>query len=390
MFSGTTWSGPSALYLENGRITRITAADSEGGANAAPSMSGWDVIDFGPDSSALPGLIDAHVHLAFDASADPVTALVKMDDSELLEHMQGAAARALSAGITTVRDLGDRSFLGVDLGRELDQHPERGPHIVAAGPPLTTVNGHCSFFGGETEGTEALRAAVRERYERGCGVVKIMASGGNMTPGSKPPHLSQYTLGELRTVVEEAHRLGLPVAAHTHGNTSILDAVDAGVDTLEHVSFLTPEGSDPHDDVLTAIVDGGVFASLTLGADPAVEFAPPPAMAAAFDDINAGWRALHERGARVVVGSDAGIAPFKPHDVLPHSVAKLRMLGFSPNEALSAVTALAAEACGVGSRKGRLAASFDADVLVVNGDPASDTSALHDIAGVVRSGVRVR
>ncbi|MEU7360572.1 MULTISPECIES: amidohydrolase family protein [Streptomyces] len=182
----------------------------------------------------------------------------------------------------------------------------------------------------------------------------------------------------------------LRVAAHAHGNRAVLDAVEAGVDTLEHVSFLTPEGCDPSDEVLTAIAGGTVFVSGTLGADPKAPGTPPMAIAAQLGRIHAGYGALHARGARLVVGSDAGIAPFKPHDVLPHAVAELRGLGLSAGAALSTVTALAAEASGLGDRKGRNRAGYDADLLVPEGDPALDAAALLNVAGVFRSGVRVR
>ncbi|ALO99373.1 hypothetical protein SHL15_8424 [Streptomyces hygroscopicus subsp. limoneus] len=114
-----------------------------------------------------------------------------------------------------------------------------------------------------------------------------------------------------------------------HGDRAVLDAVEAGVDTLEHVSFLTPEGCDPSQEVLTAIAGGTVFASGTLGADPKASGAPPMAIAAQLGRIHAGHGAPHARGARLVVGSDAGIAPFEPHDVLPHPVAELRGPGLS-------------------------------------------------------------
>ncbi|MFE0633369.1 amidohydrolase family protein [Streptomyces sp. NPDC058864] len=383
MFNGAAWSGPCALFVENGRIYKVASAYE---MHSDPYVS--EVFDFGADSCVLPGLIDTHMHLAFDASADPVTALSKTDDDGLLEQMRRAAASALSAGITSVRDLGDRAFLSVGLGKEFDEHPARGPHIVSAGPPLTPIGGHCHFFGGEAEGTDALRTAVRERGRQGCGVVKIMASGGHMTPGSKPMHASQYTADELRMVVEEAHKIGLSVAAHAHGNEAILDAVNAGVDTLEHVSFMTPEGFAPEEKVLAAIAKSDVFASVTLGFDPTVP--PPAALTAQFAKISAGYRSLHEHGTRVVVGTDAGVAPFKPHNVLPHAVAELLGLGFSSEEALSAVTALAAEASGLGSRKGYLRPGYDADLLVVSGDPSRDATALLDVTAVFRSGVRAR
>ncbi|MEU4097715.1 amidohydrolase family protein [Streptomyces sp. NPDC026673] len=371
------------MYVRGERIVRV---DRTG---ALPS-DGTEVRDLGARTCLLPGLVDSHVHLAFDAGPDPVASLAATGDADLLAHMREAARSALNAGITTVRDLGDRGYLSLALADELARHPERGPEILAAGPPLTTPGGHCHFFGGEVEGAEALRAAVRERHARGCAVVKIMASGGNMTPGSVPPHASQYGPEDLRVVVEEAHRLGLPVAAHAHGTQAIRDALDAGVDSLEHATFLTADGVDPDPGLIRAVVDSGSFVSLTLGLDPRHAIDPPKAMAAHVDRILAMMGELHRAGAKVVVGSDAGIGPVKPHDVLPHGVGDLARLGVDPLDALMSVTSLAARLCRVEGRKGRIAAGADADLLAVEGDPAQDPAAVLNVRAVFRAGVRVR
>jgi imidazolonepropionase-like amidohydrolase len=383
MYDGVSMSGPATVHVADGVIVGV---DRTG----VLPVEGADVVDLGPQTCLLPGLIDSHVHLAFDAGPDPVDALVQADDAELLAQMRRAARTALRAGVTTVRDLGDRSYLAVTLADELKQTPGCGPEILAAGPPLTIAGGHCDFFGGEVEGAEALRAAVRERHTRGCAVIKIMASGGNMTPGSVAPHDSQYTFADLRVVVEEAHRLGLPVAAHAHGVAAIKDALEAGVDTLEHVSFLTAAGSNPDPDLLTAIAKSGSFVSLTVGRDPRIEFEAPPALATQIDVIRGAYRDLHKFGAKVVIGSDAGVSPFKPHDVLPFGVTDMVRLGISPLDAMASVTSLAARACGVADRKGQITVGADADLLVVDGNPADDPAALRKVRAVFRAGIRIR
>ncbi|MEU1618894.1 amidohydrolase family protein [Streptomyces sp. NPDC005722] len=383
MFDGYILSGPATVHVSGDRIVRV---DRTG---ALPA-DGSEVIDFGVSACLLPGLIDTHVHLAFDAGPDAVTSLISTSDSDLLTHMRGAAHSALMAGITTVRDLGDRDYLLLDLVAELAARPELGPEILTAGPPLTTPGGHCHFFGGEVEGTEALRAAVRRRHARGCDVIKIMASGGHMTPGSVPPHASQYSLDDLRAVVDEAHRLGLPVAAHAHGVRAIGDAVEAGVDSVEHVSFLTADGIDHDPGLIDVIVRKGTFVSLTLGMEPAEALRMPPSVAAFAEALLNTYRDLHKHGANVVIGSDAGIGPMKPHDVLPHAVSDLARLGVSPLDALRSVTSSAARLCRLEGRKGRIAAGADADVLVVGGNPVDDPEAVVDVRAVFRAGIRVR
>jgi imidazolonepropionase-like amidohydrolase len=379
VFDGQRSLDQAAVLIENGNISGV---DTSG----AQPPEGAEVIDFGSDACLLPGLIDAHVHLVFDASADVVTSLAARDDDALLDHMEAAAAQMLQAGVTTVRDLGDRNFLSLALG---GRSPATTlPDIVAAGPPITTTGGHCHFLGGEAEGDAALRAAVHERAERGCHVVKVMVSGGNITAGSRP-HESQYGLAALRIVVDEAHRLGLQTAAHAHGAQAVADAVEAGFDTLEHVTFFTADGVHADPAMLDRIAASDMVVSVTAGTMPHAP-APPPAVRQRMSSIVANHGRMFRAGATMVPGTDAGVSPGKPHNVLPYALlALVDQIGMTPQQALQAATSVAARAIGRTS-KGRIAAGADADLLVVRGNPVADITAVTNVSAVYRGGIRIR
>lgn len=339
------------------------------------------VVDL-PGCTLVPGLIDTHVHLAFDGGADPIAALAGRDDDAALAAMAEAAAQQLRAGVTTVRDLGDRGYLALRLREGAGAGAELVT-IVAAGPPLTTPGGHCHFLGGTAAGEAAVRAAVAEHAERGVDVIKVMASGGFLTPGSSV-ELPQYEPAELRTIVDEAHRHGLPVTAHAHSTAAIATVVDAGVDGIEHCSFLAANGVDAPQHLVERIAQHRIVVGTTLGLLPGS--APPPAVARHLDAMFAALARLHQAGAAMVAGTDAGIGPPKPHGVLPHAARQLADLGLTRDQVLRALTVEAARVCGLGDRKGRVAPGYDADLLAVEGDPLDDLGALQRVAGVWKHG----
>ena len=363
------------VLIEGGTIRGVTSG--------GPAPAGATVIDL-PGAALLPGLVDTHVHLAFDASTDPVGHLARREDDQVVDAMEHAGRAALAGGVTTIRDLGDRDYLSLGLRGQAGL-----PTILAAGPPITSPGGHCHFLGGTAAPTvEGVRAAVREHATRGVDVIKIMASGGSMTPGSRQD-LAQFPPEVLCAAVDEAHRLGLPVTAHAHAVAAIADAVEAGVDGLEHASFWTEDGVDAPDHLIGLIADRRIVVGATVGQVPIPGRTPPPAIAARIPAIMANTRRLHEAGAPLVAGTDGGIAPVKPHHVVRYAPAMLRHLGYCQAEALRAITSVAAEACGLAHRKGRIAPGFDADILVVDGDPIADPDALHRIRAVYARGAAV-
>jgi imidazolonepropionase-like amidohydrolase len=361
----------------------------------APAPEGCQVLEV-PGGTVLPGLVDAHVHLCADGTDGALNRIGEPGEDAMTAVIEQSLRRHLAAGVTTVRDLGDRRFAVLDWRSSPASRSGVYPVVVTAGPPITSVGGHCANMGGEAAGRDQLRAAVRERAERGVDVVKIMTSGGFATAGTQVM-LCQFALGELRIVVEEAHAAGLPVTAHAHGLPAVHMAMAAGVDGIEHCSFLTDKGISQSGEDLALLAEAGTAICPTLGT--AGTPVPLPNATATLRKLGMTMEQvvemrkrqvaqMHAAGVRIISGSDGGIAAAKPHGLLPASVAFLVEGGVSSVAALASATALAADACGLGDRKGRLRAGYDADLLVIDGDPVADISGLAQPTAVFAAGRR--
>ena len=373
-------AGGATVLVRDGVIAGVEPA-------AAAVPDGCPVTHL-PGTTLLPGLIDTHSHLCGNDQPDALDRLPGLSPDQLDQSVEAALARQLAAGVTAVRDLGDSRWAVVDRHR----HRPDGPTVVAAGPPITSPGGHCASMGGEASGVDALRRAVRERAERGADLVKIMASGGMLTPGTDV-RACQFSLDELRAVVEEAHRLGLPATAHAHALAAIEQCVTAGVDGIEHCSFLTDRGIVTPPRLAAAIAAAGIAVCPTLGHDLDAMASLPPAMIALAERVGitveqrlAQIGELHAAGVSFVSGVDSGINPVKRHGLLPSAVIELVAAGVPPATALASATSKAAEACALADRTGRLRAGLHADLLLVSGDPTTDITAIRDTRIVVSHG----
>lgn len=372
-----TIAGGALLLVQGGRILAV-----QPGAVATPT--GFTEVAL-PGVTALPGLVNTHVHLVGDGRPDALALDATRTPAEREAVVRASLAAQLAAGVTTVRDLGDTAYAVADRA------PRPGePRVVAAGPPITVPGGHCAAMGGAAAGPDALTRAVAERAAHGVRVVKIIVSGGAMTAGSDLLSL-QFGAAEVALVVREAHRAGLAVTAHAHSVAAAEICLAAGVDGIEHLTCLTERGVVTPPALVHGLRTAGIVVGPTLGRVPGS--APSPQAVAVMErtglTVEARLRQvaeLHRAGVRLVSGADDGIHPGKPHGVLPYAVAELVAAGIDPAAALATATSVAADACGLADRVGRLAPGLDADLLFVDGDPTADITALTRVRAVLLRG----
>lgn len=381
-----------AILIDGSTIVRVTR---QGDASLPSDATRIDLAG----RTLMPGLIDCHVHMIFDAGDDPVASLRAETDEHALLRMTIEARAMLQAGITTARDLGDRTFLSLPLRDAIAEGLIEGPRLVCAGPPITTTAGHCWYLGGEVDGDLAIRKGVRERVKRGVDCLKIMATGGGMTPGSNMTR-AQFSVEELRAAADEAHRLEKHIAAHCHGTEGIRRAVEAGVDTLEHCSFLGANGPDFDEQVAEQIAAKGVWVSPTvtiaqrrLAMMEAGDGLDEARLARVRMMLEGRWtrmRRMRELGCRFIASTDDGIG-HAPHDALAPALALwVREADFPADEVLRAATSIAAEVIGVGAETGAIEPGKQADIIAIDGNPLAEIEALQRVALVMKGGRVVR
>lgn len=387
-----------------GEDGRIAAAGPRG---AVPVPDGIATVS-GTGLTVLPGLIDGHVHLTWDktiytagSARDYQRRLKGRDPARDLARAAGNAQRALAAGVTTVRDCGADDFFVLGLRDAVSSGDLTGPRILACGKPITTTAGHIYSDWGVDSAEEA-RKAVRLVASRGADFVKLVVSGGTTTPGTNISR-AQYGIHEVRAVVEDAHRLGLAVAGHCISTDSIRIAAEAGIDTIEHCSWI---GEDPR----TTVTDpAAVEAMVRHGTRVDHAIIPRPYLFpeeghAELSAEESWWLAMlrvrwpylatmREAGVTVFLGTDACFGPWPGtaswpgfQDMARAVEIMVRYAGFAPLEALGLATGESAKALGLGDEIGTIAAGKRADLLLVRGNPVEDIRALRAAFRVYRDG----
>lgn len=345
----------------------------------------------------MPGLIDSHVHLAFAAGPDHETTrdALKADsrDTSVVRQLRHAQ-ECLLTGITTVRDCGGRDLSSLALRNAVAGGLAVGPRILASGQPITTTAGHLHFCGNRADSVTEVRKATRTLIESGADFIKVMATGGNMTPGTNPA-MPQYSLEELSAIVEDAHRLGRRVAAHVGAAEGIRRCLEAGVNTLEHGNWLLPDGTVGYDATLgERWARQGAYLGLAVAGYDRVNLLPEThpnegarqEALAALHRKYAPFRALRAAGVPIMVSSDAGVrlTPFR--DFWLSLQTFTYAMDVSPADTLLAATSVAAAGLGLEREVGTVEPGKRADLAVVAGDPLEDITEIRRIHLVLRDG----
>ncbi|MGH9494215.1 MAG: amidohydrolase family protein [Candidatus Sulfotelmatobacter sp.] len=377
------------LVVESGKIVSL------GAASDAKIPTDAIRIEL-PNATILPGLIDAHTHLTMNPQFGYETLAISVPREALIGAKN--ARTTLLAGFTTVRNVGAGNFTDVALRDAINAGDVPGPRMLVSGPAMGITGGHCdnnmlpfeyhATDDGVADGIAAVQHKVRENIKYGADLIKICATGGVLSLGDNPQS-SQYTLEEMKAIVADAHRLGRKVAAHAHVAEGIRWASEAGVDSIEHGSYI--------DDAAIAVMkEHGTYLvpTLYLG-DWMIDNAgltrlPPPLLAKALVVIPAARKNIAHAfasGVKVAFGTDAAVYP---HGMNAHEFAVMVKLGLTPLQAIQASTINAADLLGWSGKVGTLASGAWADIVAVDGDPLKDVTTLERVKFVMKGGEVVK
>jgi imidazolonepropionase-like amidohydrolase len=356
-----------------------------------PAQAGDREIDL-THATVLPGLMDVHTHLTMATNFDPYFELSLTPAKEAIIGVENAKV-TLEAGFTTVRNVGANDFTDVALRDEINAGHIPGPHMQVSGPALGITGGHMDenllpyqyhvTGEGVADGIPAVQHMVRYNIKNGVDLIKIGASGGVLSKGDDP-QASQYTLEEMQAICADAHRLGRKVAAHAHGAQAIKLATLAGVDSIEHGSYINDE------DIALMKEHGTYLVPTAYLVDWMNQYGHLPDLyQQKMKDVGSAMKANHRRaiqaGVKVALGTDAAVYP---HGLNAHELdVYVNQYGMTPLAAIQAATLNAADLMGWTDRTGSIDTGKWADLIAVDGDPLKDVRILQHVPFVMKSGV---
>lgn len=376
--------------IEDGFITvdgdKITALGKKSDLGSAAESA----VDLG-DATVQPGLINMHTHMTFSADNDVLGAALRDSHEIKVARAIENLRKAIRSGVTTVRDCGAPNEIAFALREASAAGMIEAPHIWAAGQVLTSTGGHCYYIGVEVDSIEDIKKAVRNQVKAGADFIKVMATGGGLTPNSYPEN-AQFSEAELKALADDARRLDRRIAAHCHGTPGIRNAVAARVNTIEHCSFMVRDGVEYEPEVAEQVAEAGIYVCPTLSTGERARQAAieqgiplPPRWANVREKRTDNLRRLADLGVQFISGNDAGVTLTRFDDFQLDLEMLVEYIGFSNERAIATATSKAAEAIG-SDEFGTLAEGKRADILAVNGNALHDIGALRDIQFVMKSG----
>lgn len=391
--------------LERGAVlmqgTDIRAVGTEE-AVAAPEGAPVEVLDY-PDATITPGLIDCHVHLVSLGDGRAGDDLNNLPDEVLTLQAARNARNHLYSGVTTVRDCGAKNRTTFMLRQAMEMGITVGSKLVLTGRPVAIIGGHLSYFGSPATGPTECRAAVRQLIKEGADFIKVTATGGS-TRTSKRFHAS-FTREELTAITDEVHKFGKHVVAHCASSDGLINALDAGVDTIVHAIHADSDGTYRYRPELTErIMEQGIFVNPTLHAirhqlwfleNKLESEGLTDAEQADLDDLKYAYGnhedfvgRMREAGVTMVAGSDSAWLNYKM-GAFQHELEAMTTVGMSPMEVIRSATSDSARSCRVDGETGALVEGRRGDVVVIDGDPSADIAAMWNVADVFQDGARV-
>ncbi|KAF9075400.1 hypothetical protein BDP27DRAFT_1314945 [Rhodocollybia butyracea] len=329
-----------------------------------------EILDLG-DVTLMPGLFDCHVHISMDPTAFATTDNMALGEAQLYDRMQTNLLKVLDAGVTTIRDLGAPGTSSTTLRERIKTGLVPGPRLLSANAPITVPDGHACSWGGIASGVEECRKEAKKRVQEGVDVIKVMSTGGFLTPGSSPDK-ARYSIEELSAIVEVAKEARVPTTTHATGTEGIERAIDAGFDCIEHCAWSVEGGTKFDDEIAKKLVARKVAVCPTMNTACLEKdyFCPWDAREHVLKNLTR----LREHGVRMVVGTDNGIG-LCPFERYADGLSVLLEAGYTLREIIASATDRASEVCGLSSVTGKLLPGYSADVVAFAGNPLESIEA---------------